>query len=390
MAVMCARVVPRPGRSRALVGFAAFGAFWGTWGASLPRVQVEAGVSDAQLGTALLWVGAGALLSIRYVGGLTDRAERSVLPVAVAVLGAVGAMPVFVHGVAALSVVLLLLGVCSGGVDAAINAAAVRAETNGPPVLNLAHAVFSLAVVASSLGVAAASPDGHGRAWALVAVGAILIAAAAVSTILSVADAAPRKDPWTEPDGLPITWSGPLLVLGALAAVAYVVENAWQSWGAIQLHSTVGTSLRLAALAPAVFALAAAAGRLSAHRFAGDLAPAALFGGAAALAAVGSVIAALGGSPGWVIAGIALAGLGTSVCAPTLIALAGQPRFGRQGAATATVITLAYLGFVLGPAAVGLLAGAFTLPTALLAVAALAFGLCAASPLLRRYAEAPV
>ncbi|MDT4899319.1 MAG: hypothetical protein QOJ78_249, partial [Pseudonocardiales bacterium] len=131
MAVMCARVVPRPGRSRALVGFAAFGAFWGTWGASLPRVQVEAGVSDAQLGTALLWVGAGALLSIRYVGGLTDRAERSVLPVAVAVLGAVGAMPVFVHGVAALSVVLLLLGVCSGGVDAAINAAAVRSETNG-------------------------------------------------------------------------------------------------------------------------------------------------------------------------------------------------------------------------------------------------------------------
>jgi hypothetical protein len=47
------------------------------------------------------------------------------------------------------------------------------------------------------------------------------------------------------------------------------------------------------------------------------------------------------------------------------------------------VITIAYLGFVLGPAAVGLVAGAATLSVALGSVSALAGLLAIASPLLR-------
>lgn len=93
-----------------------------------------------------------------------------------------------------------------------------------------------------------------------------------------------------------ISLSRPLLVLGALAAIAYLIENAWQSWGAIQLHSTVGASLRLAALAPAAFALAAAVARLSAHRLARGVKPA-MLPAAAAAAAAGSAVAALGHTP---------------------------------------------------------------------------------------------
>lgn len=197
--------------------------------------------------------------------------------------------------------------------DAAINAAAVRAENHGQPVLNLAHGVFSLAVVASSLGVAGLTPGRQGRAWALPVVGVVLIATAVLSATMSVP--AEYSVPGVGPAVSSISWSRPLLVLGALAAIAYLIENAWQSWGAIQLHSTVGASLRLAALAPAVFALAAATGRLSAHRLTHGTRPATLLGFAAALAAGGSAIAALGHTPTWVLAGIALAGLGTSVCA---------------------------------------------------------------------------
>jgi hypothetical protein len=306
-----------------------------------------------------------------------------VFPLSIGALAVAGVLPVFIHGVVPLSLALLLIGICSGAVDAAINAAAVRAETGGQAVLTLAHGVFSLAVVASSLGVAAVTRAGQGRAWALVAVG-IVLSALAVSSGWMGAPAQPARADHVVAH---VKVAGPLLVLGALAAVAYLIENAWQSWGAIQLHSTVGASLRFAALAPAVFALAAAIGRLSAHRLARGVRPAMLFGCAATLAAVGSAIAALGHGAGVVLAGITIAGFGTSVCAPTLIAIAGQPRFGRQGAATGTVITLAYLGFVAGPAAVGLVAGAFTLPTALLGVAALSVGLAIASPLLNRYAS---
>ncbi|MGC1731202.1 MAG: hypothetical protein WA731_00815 [Pseudonocardiaceae bacterium] len=48
--------------TRALGGFAAFGLFWGAWGAALPAVQVRSGSTDGELGAALLMIGLGALL----------------------------------------------------------------------------------------------------------------------------------------------------------------------------------------------------------------------------------------------------------------------------------------------------------------------------------------
>jgi hypothetical protein len=372
--------VANTGRARALVGFAVFGAFWGTWGASLPRVQLETGLSDAELGTALLWIGAGALLTIRWVGGLTDRAERWVLPFSIAALGLAAAVPAFASDVVALSAALLVLGVCSGAVDAAINSAAVRAESAGRPVVSLAHGLFSAAVVTSSLAVAALSHAGRGRAWSLVVAGAVLVAVAVLTTGLSRPPAVERERDATS--GRRVSWSWPLILLGSLAALAYLVENAWQSWGAIQLHATVGASLKVAALAPAVFALAAASGRLGGHHLASVASPGAVFGTSATLAAGGSALAALAHTTAWVLAGIAVAGLGTSLCAPILIGLAGRARPDAQGAATGTVITLAYLGFVFGPAVIGLAAGASTLPTALVGVAAVAGVLALASPLL--------
>jgi MFS family permease len=78
------------------------------------------------------------------------------------------------------------------------------------------------------------------------------------------------------------------------------------------------------------------------------------------------------------LAGIALAGLGTSICAPTLIAMAGRlaPPHAR-GSAVSVVTVVSYLGFLLGPAAVGLIAGATALRTALGAVAGVALLLAA-------------
>jgi hypothetical protein len=41
-----------PGRARTLVGFAAFGLFWGAWGGALPAVRAHTGVDDGALGVA--------------------------------------------------------------------------------------------------------------------------------------------------------------------------------------------------------------------------------------------------------------------------------------------------------------------------------------------------
>lgn len=365
-------------RIRVLLGFAAFGALWGTWGAVLPQLQRHARVDDAQLGTALLFVGVGALLSIRLAGGLADRYPRATLPCTFAALGVAGALPAVVVGAVALSTALLILGVSSGAADAAINAAAARIEATGSAALNLGHGMFSAAVVLASLGVSAFGTGRTGPPSALLVVAALLLVVAVVAALLRTGLADGRS---ASPSPHRISW--PLVVLGLFAALAYLVENAWQSWGAIQLHSTLGASLQIAALAPAVFAGFAAVGRFAGHRLTSRFPAATLLVAGASLAAAASLLAALAHTVPLALIGIGAAGLGTSVCAPTLIAVAGRLFPAASGAATSAVITLAYLGFVLGPAAVGLLSGATTLPTALTAVALVGAGLAVISPTVR-------
>jgi fucose permease len=184
----------------------------------------------------------------------------------------------------------------------------------------------------------------------------------------------------------------PLLLLGALGLLAYLVENAWQSWGAVHLHSTLNATVATAAAAPAVFAGCAALGRLAGNRVLRHVPPAGVISAGATIAAGGSVLAALAPNPALALIGIAFAGLGTSVCAPTLISVAGtwagtQDGVGTAGA-TSTVVTLSYLGFLVGPALVGLIGSAATLPTALGVVGGIAAVLAVLTPFALR-ASAP-
>jgi MFS family permease len=372
-----------PGRHRTLLGFAAFGAFWGSWGAVLPGVREHAGVDDGELGLALLWIGAGALLSMRLAGSLVDRFGSRMLPATVAVFALCAALPGLAGSLPALSAALLALGAASGAFDVAVNAEGVRTEAAGRPVMNLGHAAFSAAVVASSLLTGLLRALGAGPLLVLAVTGALLAVIAGVLTQLPAAPAsrAPARER--------LRVSVPLAVLGALAALAYFVENAWQSWSALQLEATLGAAPGLSALGPAVFATAAACGRVVGQRLVARVEDGLLVAGGAAVAAGGTLLAALAPSTAVALAGIAIAGAGTSVCAPTLISLAGRiVAPGQRGAAVSIVTTFAYLGFLIGPAAVGLAADATSLRAALAMVAGLAV-LLAAAALLRPRSTTP-
>src|SRR2546429_8333977 len=93
-------------RARVLAGFTAFGLFWGVWGALVPAVQDSARVGNGELGTALLGIGAGALVSMRLTGAAIDRAGSRVLPVALLVFAAIGVLPALARGPLALGAAL--------------------------------------------------------------------------------------------------------------------------------------------------------------------------------------------------------------------------------------------------------------------------------------------
>ena len=186
--------------------------------------------------------------------------------------------------------------------------------------------------------------------------------------------------PTTTPgSGLPAFMLG----VGALTAGAFLAEDAIQSWSALHLERGLGASPAVSGLGPALFAGAMAVGRLAGGllRWADHLVVAAC---GVALAA-GVVVVALAPSAPVALAGLLLAGAGTSVLAPVLYSVVGaRAAPGRQGADLATVSALGYAGFVAGPPLVGVISAASSLPVALGCIAVVGTAIAVGGPVLLR------
>ncbi|WP_051751579.1 MFS transporter [Streptosporangium amethystogenes] len=382
----------------AYAGFAVFGAFWGVWGASVPAIRAQAELGDGQLGTALLFIGAGALPAMLVTGRAVDRWGLRVAALLLVTLGAAGTL-VAVAGrdFWSLSAGLALLGASSGATDVAINAAAGSAERAfGRPVITRAHGTFSALVVVGSL-----SAGLLGALGVPVVVPFLLVAVAATGAALGVvADArvapvAARAVRGGERYRDEVGRSGgrgvrlfPLLVVGALGALAFAVENAHQSWGAVYLADVADAGPALASAGPAVFAAVVALTRFAAGALGSRHATTMLVSGAAT-AAAGTLLVSGARSVPVVLLGLALAAAGTAVLFPMLMGVvAAQVGEAARGRATSVVSTVAYLGFLAGPGYVGRWAEATGLSGAMVAVAALAAALAAlAWPALRSAAR---
>ena len=108
-----------------------------------------------------------------------------------------------------------------------------------------------------------------------------------------------------------------------------------------------------------------------------------LIGAAGLLGTVGATAFALTPSVLAGLAGIAIAGLAISVVAPLIFGVAGSVGGpGRQASSIARVSTIAYFGFVVGPALVGGVAGAASLRVGLLVMAVASLLLAAGSRLM--------
>lgn len=382
---------PRNLIASAFMAFAAFGAFWGVWGASVPRVQDGAGITDGQLGLALLFVGAGALPAMLLVGRALDRWGLKVAALVVSALGVIGAgLALTAVDLLSLCIGLALVGASSGAADVAMNSVAGRAEAiAGRPVITRAHGVFSSFVVLATLGTGLASAASLPLAVPFIAVAVLsLIAGASMLSTLPPHVAAPEHDHTTGRSSRVATRPRivPLLLVGVLGALAFASENAHQSWSAIFAHDQLQSSLGLASIAPAVFAATVAITRFSIGGLNAAHAQTVLLVGAVAAAAGATIIAV---APNLVVAvlGLAVAAAGTAVLFPTLLGIVSRNvDETRRGRATSIVTTVSYVGFLLGPVYVGLVAEAIGLRGAMVAVAGLAVAAFVLTPALLRLA----
>ncbi len=352
---------------RLWAAFGVFGVFWGGWGALLPDVKNQVGATDATLGRALLFIALGAIAGMLSAGKLGDRfGTKTLLPGAL-IFAATIPMLVLPSSIVALLLPLTLLGAASGAYDVFINGAASVYETSyDTKVMGGMHALFSAGVLVASPLVGVAREAGAGPAQVL----PVLTVCVVISGLVLPGLRLPAPD---REGRAPMRMTPQLLLLGTLCALAFLIEDGLLSWSAIQLEETLGASALIGGLGPGILAGAMVAGRALTQTVSRRYTEKQLIGAAGVLGTIGATTFALASDALLALTGIALTGLAISVCAPLIFGVAGRlggP--GRQAGALARVSTIAYFGFVVGPALVGGVAGAASLPVGLLVLAAAA------------------
>ena len=359
-----------------LAAFFVLGVFWGGWAALVPAIQTAVGASKGELGLTLLFVAVGSVPAMLLAGhrlrpprparpAVADRSVR-VPP------HCCRPSPIRLRS---LAVCLFAVGVASGSLDVAMNGAVSELEAQrSTRMMQLAHGLYSAGVLVGALSVGLARELGAGRLAILGGIAVVILAAATLNLQHEQVERRPatRRGPRLSRAAIP---------LGIACAAALVIEGGMENWGAIFLERDLDAGPAVSALAPAAFGGAMMLGRFWGQSLERRLGDTVLLSGSFGVALSGLVVAALAPNIPVAVAGFFIGGAGISIAAPTLFGAGGRNADPQErGAGVATVTTIGYLGFLIGPPIVGGLAEAAGLRASFVALALVAAALIVTVP----------
>jgi len=364
-------------RAAIAIVFTLNGFVLGTWGARIPAIQDRLDAGPGGLAVALAGLAAGALIAMPLAGRLSSRhGSRTVVRAALVALGLGLVLPAVAPTVALLTVATFALGVANGSLDVSMNAQGIEVErAMGRPILSTVHAGFSFGGLLGAGAGALAAAAGVGAGPHFLAAGLLTVGVAAVVMGHLIADGPPpRALPHAAAPAATSAWAG-RWQLRALAFCCLFAEGAAMDWSAVHLRA-VGAAAAVAALAYAAFSVAMATGRLTGDALNERWGPVTLARRGGLLATGAMAVSLATGLPIVSLLAYLALGAGLSVVIPLIFraAAAGAD----AGPALAGVTTTGYLGLLSGPPAIGAVASATSVPTALLlvvvATAAVALG----------------
>ena len=366
----------RPGRQLAPIAgtFATLGLFIGIWTVVTPEVESALGAGPGRLGLVLT----GALVvaaAMNTVGGAL--AERRGTTAALrltlgwwAVALAVGAFAPALWGVA-LGVVVALSG--SGAVDVVANVAATAALADRPGRLVRFHSLFN---VGGAFGAALAGvllgwsgTIGWRLAWGGAAVVVVVVGVLSLGVDLPAGHAGEKV---RLSEGMRTLHRERLVPVAVAFALGATVEGGINTWGVLQLRGQLDAGLLVGAGGAVLGYLVAVVARLSVSGVQTAAGARRIVVVGTLAAGCGLVILATVTTPVPAAAGLVLAAGGISVCWPLLMSEIGRGRE-RPGMVVGAVSTVGYLGAIVGPGAIGLVAGVFGLSSGIMVLAGAAF-----------------
>ncbi|NML47097.1 MFS transporter [Ramlibacter sp. G-1-2-2] len=342
------------------------GALFATWGVHVPNVKLHYGLGERALAIAMMAGGIGSVVALLFAGKLLARqAPQRVIPLMACMAAvAIGSL-LLPSAYAWLLVLMLAYGVAAALFDVAMNdeASAIEREAKRH-LMSGFHGMFSLGGMVGA------------GAWSLLARAGVSVlehlAGAALVLALLALSASPfmlRLQRHGASGGSPLSVpTGPLLLLGLLAAMGLIAEGAMYDWSVLYVRQDLATPSGTASLAYASFSAAMAAGRFGGDWVRARTAPVTLLRTSGLVAAAGMALALATPTPWIALAGFALVGLGFANVVPVLFSAAAQVPGIAPAHGIAAVSSLGYLGLMAGPPMIGFIAQARSLATGLLVV----------------------
>lgn len=360
------------------------GVIVGVWVARLPEIQERLKIGNGRLGIILLMSTLGALVTMPLTGRICPLLGARRLAWGSAVLTCVF-LPLIAWSSTPgiLMLVMGAFGASTGVHGVVLNALAVHLEeSRGRPILSSFHGLFSLGGLSGAMVAAACLSWPIGPVPSLVAsalgIGLIYLGAGKWlpevigkrDSVLNPAGETQTISPWA-------AWThGRLIMLGGFAFLGLMGEGSIGDWSAVYLTRSLQAPTVLAGFGYAAYSLGMTGGRFTGDHLTKRWGDANLLRGGASLAAFGLLLTVIVGRPLLAIFGLTLVGAGLANAVPILYRAAARTPGIEPVAGIAITSTVGYLGFLVGPPLIGLIAEQTSLGTALAVVAA-AIGLVA-------------
>ena len=352
------------------VFFFVSGFVYANWASSIPHLQQKLHLSDAALGTLLISLPAGLMLTMPLSAWLIGKYKSRNIVLGGAILyvlllSCIG----FADKVWQMAIVLFAFGASRNLFNISINTQSIGVQQlYQKSIIASFHGVWSIASLvgaafASILISLGAMPEF--RLVLVTGLSLVLIVIFWGNTLESSANADAKKPAFALPDKS-------LLNLGLIAFCCMLCEGTMSDWSGIYLSKELHLSKGYVNMGYVAYLGCMTSGRFLGDWLANQLGNKKLLLLSSLLLGLGALLIASFHSLIPAILGFMLCGFGVSCVVPFLFSHAGKSATMSSGVAIAAVSTIGYLGFLIGPPLVGFLSSAIGLRYTYFLVVALA------------------
>lgn len=343
-----------PNRIRLAVSLFYFGQgiAFASWASRIPDIKHSLNLSDGELGSILLALPLGQLVTMPVSGNLvTKYGSKAILtltaPLYVLALSNLGLATAPWH----LAAFLFLFGVIGNMCNIAVNTQGSEAEKLfGRPIMTSFHGAWSIAGFTGALiGLLMVNlhvaPYHH--FW-------IIVAIIFINIFFNYKHLVPGKGTQTERKGkLLMKPEGILLQLGIIGFCSMATEGAMFDWSGVYFKEIVKAPSSLVILGYASFMIMMATGRFVGDKIIAKLGRKKTIQISGLIISSGMFISVFLPYVVTATIGFMLVGIGVSSIVPTVYSVAGKNGKISPGMAIAMVSSVSYLGFLMGPPLIG-------------------------------------